>query len=158
MKRGTGKSSATMVSWLSAEYDSRPERLRSTAPMISEMRRPLEARMSSSALEDVGDRRGSDGMLRMGSSSDDGEVGEWKVALLFKEGVDGGSVEASWKVVWSGGVRGGWFKYRRRGCECGEAISYRSDGCSRDSEGLRVDEVSRVGKGRAMKGRVMGMG
>lgn len=86
MKRGTGISSGTIVASLADENDWSSEKLRSTAPMTCVIRlSPAAAIASSRSLEQVGDLRGSDGMLKMGScSTERGDVGEWKVALFFK--------------------------------------------------------------------------
>ena len=122
MKRGMGGASATSVSWLSDENVSKPERLRSTAPMICAMRLSLLARASKSAA-DVNDLLGNDGMLSTGSFSPVGEVGEWNVPLFFKE----------WAALV---VYQGWetstvaeervlCRVRRRGLNSGESIPYK---------------------------------
>lgn len=93
MKRGIGKSSAVNVLWLSDENDSRPDRLRSTAPRIWTRRSSPAAMAASRSLGHVGDLLGNDGMCKIGSrSSHDGDVGEWNVALFFngRLGLSGG--------------------------------------------------------------------
>ena len=86
MKRGTGSGSAVRVCWDSDEKSLRSEKLRSTAPMTWAMWLSPSARVSSRSRALVGERRGSDGMLRMGSLSlDDGELGAWNVALFLRE-------------------------------------------------------------------------
>lgn len=85
--RGTGRSSPRRVSWLSVERDSRPDKLRSKDPINSAIRFSPAAMTSSNVLGHVRDRFGSDGILMMGSSSSDGgDLGEWKVAA-FRKGI-----------------------------------------------------------------------
>ena len=85
MKRGTGCSSGRMVAWLSVEKVSKPDRDRSTLPSRRRATRSsLETRTSFKAEDEVGERRDSKGMWTIGSSSEAGDLGEWKVALFFR--------------------------------------------------------------------------
>ncbi len=50
----------------------------------------------SRSLGHVGDRLDSKGIFRIGSSSDEGDLGEWKVALFLSGRLDSGQ-EYAWK-------------------------------------------------------------
>ena len=61
----------------------------------------------SKSLGHVGDLRDSNGMFRTGSSSEEGDLGEWKVALFFSgrsipaepSSWDASCIDVGWKEV-----------------------------------------------------------
>ena len=76
-KRGTGRSSTAKVLSLPDEKDSRPDKLRSTAPKMWARRSSPAAMTFSRSLGQVGDLLGSKGIFKIGSCSlDGGVVGE----------------------------------------------------------------------------------